>query len=182
MISDIAVVLPLAILVGGAFVLYLIARLVTSRNEWLALLTATVFAAALGALLALGRAPGSAVPTWGDATATASGIGDVVLREVAKMLIENVREIDFVARYGGEEFALILTETSKDAAIMVAKRIVERVANAKIKAFDENVQITVSIGLASFPENTAKSDMLIEIADKALYQAKSSGRNTVSWF
>ena len=80
MISDIAVVLPLAILVGGAFALYLIARLVTSRNEWLALLTATVFAAALGALLALGRAPGSAVPTWGDTTASVSGIGDVVLR------------------------------------------------------------------------------------------------------
>ncbi|MGC9394957.1 MAG: NADH-quinone oxidoreductase subunit N [Anaerolineae bacterium] len=80
MISGIGVVLPLAILASGAFALYLIARLVTSRNEWLAILTATVFAAALGALLALARAPGSAAPTWGDAMAVESGMGNVVLQ------------------------------------------------------------------------------------------------------
>jgi len=77
--DNLGVVLPLAILVGGAFALYLVARLITSRNEWLAVLTAAVFTAALGALLALGRTPGSAVPTWGDATTGVSRMGSVVL-------------------------------------------------------------------------------------------------------
>lgn len=74
------VVLPLIILVGGAFAIYLVARLITSRNEWLAVLTAAVFAAALGALLALGRAPGSAALMWGNTMAGVSGMGSVVLR------------------------------------------------------------------------------------------------------
>ncbi|MEJ5311607.1 MAG: proton-conducting transporter membrane subunit [Anaerolineae bacterium] len=74
------VVLPFIILVGGAFAIYLIARLVTSRNEWLAVLTAMVFGAALGALLALGRAPGSAAPTWGTTMAGVSGMGSVILQ------------------------------------------------------------------------------------------------------
>lgn len=73
--GDIGVVLPLAILVSGAFALYLIARLVTSHNQWLALLTAVVFAAALAALLPLRRAPGDVIPTWGDAA-----LGGVVLQ------------------------------------------------------------------------------------------------------
>jgi len=77
--GQIDVVLPLIILVGGAFAIYLIARLVTSRNQWLALLTATVFAAALGALLALGRAPGSILPAWGN-TSGVSDMGNVVLQ------------------------------------------------------------------------------------------------------
>lgn len=74
------VVLPFIILVGGAFAIYLVARLVTSRNEWLAVSTAAVFAAALGALLALGRAPGSAAPTWGNTMAGVSGMGSVILQ------------------------------------------------------------------------------------------------------
>jgi len=74
------VILPLLILVGGAFTIYLVARLITSRNEWLAVLTATVFAAALGALLALGRAPGNAAPMWGNIMAGVSGMGSVVLQ------------------------------------------------------------------------------------------------------
>ena len=109
-------------------------------------------------------------------------VGDVILREAAKILKENIREIDFVARVGGEEFAVILTETSKEGAIMVANRIVEKVSSEKIKAFDELVAATVSIGVATYPDNTSHQDMLIEIADRALYKAKESGRNLVSWF
>ncbi len=109
-------------------------------------------------------------------------VGDVVLREVARILKENLREIDFLARYGGEEFAIILTETDKVDAIMVAKRIVRKVAHTPIRAFDEVIKVTVSIGLASYPENTRYPDMLIEVADRALYKAKESGRNIASWF
>ncbi len=109
-------------------------------------------------------------------------VGDVVLRNVAFIIKDTVREIDTVGRFGGEEFFVILPETSKEEAIAVARRIVDRVASAKIRAFDENVKTTVSIGVASYPENSMKLDMLIEITDKALYESKGSGRNRVSWF
>ena len=78
--DNIGVVLPLIILVGGAFAIYLVARLITSRNEWLAALTALVFAAALGALLALARTPGNAALMWGNMMAGVSGMGSVVLQ------------------------------------------------------------------------------------------------------
>ncbi|MFH1768223.1 MAG: GGDEF domain-containing protein [Candidatus Omnitrophota bacterium] len=109
-------------------------------------------------------------------------VGDVVLREIARILKDSIRTIDFVARMGGEEFAVILTETNKKNTLAVAKRIVKEIASSKLKAFDETLKVTISIGAASYPENTADSDMLIEVADKALYQAKESGRNRVSWF
>jgi len=73
--GDTGVMIPFLFLVGGAFVIYLVARLITSRNHWLALLTALIFAGALVSLLVLRRAPGVAVPMWGDAAP-----GGVVLR------------------------------------------------------------------------------------------------------
>ena len=109
-------------------------------------------------------------------------VGDVVLTDIGRILKENVREIDFVARFGGEEFSIILTETSKEDALQVAKRIVREIAGFKFKAFDEEIKTTVSIGVATYPDNTVYPDMLIEIADRALYKAKESGRNIVSWF
>ena len=109
-------------------------------------------------------------------------VGDVVLRNVAFIIKDTVREIDTVGRYGGEEFFVVLPEASRKEAVVVAKRIVKRVASAKIRAFDENITTTVSIGVSSYPENALHLDMLIEAADKALYKSKASGRNTVSWF
>lgn len=109
-------------------------------------------------------------------------VGDVVLRNVAKLILKNLREMDFVARFGGEEFAVILPETDKAGAIMVAERISSRISHEHIHAFDELLTVTVSVGVASFPQNTLHSDVLVEIADKALYKAKISGRNRVCWF
>jgi len=109
-------------------------------------------------------------------------VGDVVLRAVAKLIRKNLREMDFVARFGGEEFSVILPETDKAGAIMVADRISSRVSREHIYAFDEILAVTVSVGVASFPYNALHYDVLIEIADKALYKAKLSGRNRVSWF
>jgi len=109
-------------------------------------------------------------------------VGDTVLKEIAKVIKENVREIDSVARMGGEEFAIIFPETDKAAAITVAERIRSRVSQKIIKAFDEVLSVTISVGVAAFPQNTLYSDVLMEIADKALYQAKTSGKNQVSWF
>jgi diguanylate cyclase (GGDEF)-like protein len=109
-------------------------------------------------------------------------VGDAVLRETARLIKENIRDIDFIARYGGEEFSVILTETDKAGAIMVAERISSRISRERIKVFDENLNTSVSVGVATFPDNTIHSDVLIELADKAMYKAKVSGRNRVSWF
>ena len=109
-------------------------------------------------------------------------VGDAVLREVAKSLQEATREIDFISRFGGEEFAIILPETDKAGAIMLAERIRSKISLESIKVFDEILDITVSMGVASFPQNTVHPDVLMETADKAMYKAKQSGRNHVCWF
>ncbi|MBN3040590.1 MAG: GGDEF domain-containing protein, partial [Candidatus Omnitrophica bacterium] len=108
--------------------------------------------------------------------------GDVILRKVAAILRATMRELDFVSRYGGEEFAVVLPETDKAGAIMVAERLSTRVSRERIKAFEETLSVTLSVGVSSFPHNTLHSDVLIEIADRALYKAKTSGRNRVCWF
>ncbi len=109
-------------------------------------------------------------------------VGDAVLKEIAKIIKQNIREIDSLARFGGEEFSLILPETDKMAAIVVAERIRSRISQQIIKAFDETLGVTISVGISCFPQNTLYSDVLMETADKALYQAKMSGRNKVCWF
>jgi len=116
-------------------------------------------------------------------------VGDVVLREVANVLKQNMREIDLIGRYGGEEFALFLPDTDRDHAVFVAQRLREFVGSHHYEAYDEKLQITVSIGVSTFPvhvtpltNNQNADEMvteLIECADKALYEAKSQGRNTV---
>jgi len=108
--------------------------------------------------------------------------GDVILREVANLLKENIREIDFVGRFGGEEFSIFLPQTSKEQAISVSERLREKIAESEIQAYDEKVKLTISIGVATFPENSRDKDLLIEVADKALYQAKQKGRNRVFAF
>ncbi|MDD3296716.1 MAG: GGDEF domain-containing protein [Candidatus Omnitrophica bacterium] len=109
-------------------------------------------------------------------------VGDVVLREVAVVIKESTREIDFLARFGGEEFSAVLLETGKDEAVGAGKRINERVIQKKIHAFDEILSVSVSIGVACFPQNALYPDVLLEVADKAMYQAKLSGRNRVCFF
>jgi diguanylate cyclase (GGDEF)-like protein len=109
-------------------------------------------------------------------------VGDAVLKETAALIKESVREIDFLARVGGEEFAAVLLDTDKGGAIVVGDRICVKIAGKLIKAFDEKLRVTVSVGIASFPQNTLYSDMLMETADKALYKAKREGKNRVGYF
>lgn len=100
--------------------------------------------------------------------------GDLVLREVARLLTEHTRTYDFVARYGGEEFAVILPDTELETARRVAERI-RRVVEAH--PFP-NRQMTISIGVASWHAG-AEPNQLIQEADLALYRAKREGRNRV---
>ena len=106
-------------------------------------------------------------------------VGDVVLKEVAGILKQKVREIDLVARYGGEEFCILLPEANKADAYVVAERIRKAVEGYTIKAYDETLSITISMGISSFPEDSPGLEDLIENADTALYEAKRQGRNKV---
>ncbi len=105
--------------------------------------------------------------------------GDAVLREVAERLKFSVREVDMVARYGGEEFCVILPETTKKLAVIVAERLRKSVESAEVKTFEEKINTTISIGIATYPENGKDVTSLIEAADTALYKAKHKGRNRV---
>ncbi len=108
--------------------------------------------------------------------------GDQLLRSVAAILQESVRNVDHVGRYGGEEFMVVLPETGKDAAFQLAERIrsaVEERAHIIVKG--EKVQRTVSVGVASCPEDALAPSELVQRADEALYRAKRSGKNCVIW-
>jgi len=106
-------------------------------------------------------------------------VGDVVLKNVARIMKEHVREIDLVARYGGEEFALVLPETTLEGARHAAERIRKTIAEHIFKAYDEKVQVTISAGIAMYPGDADDVAELVERADKALYKAKRSGKNVV---
>lgn len=106
-------------------------------------------------------------------------VGDVILKEAARMVKENIRQIDLLGKYGGDEFCVILNETDKVQAEFVAERIRKTISGNPIRAYDEDLKITVSIGIAVFPGDSSTPSALIEKADQALYQAKQSGRNKV---
>ncbi len=107
--------------------------------------------------------------------------GDAILREVAKTVKETIRQIDFVGRYGGEELSVILVETDKEQACFAAERIRRAIEVKDIKAYDEELKVTISIGLATFSDDGSTLEELIEGADKALYMAKDAGRNKVKY-
>lgn len=106
-------------------------------------------------------------------------VGDVILKDISRVIKENIREIDLVARYGGEEFSLILPETDRHGAFFVAERIRKKIEENVFKAYDEKLKVTISTGIAVYPEDAADIENIIEKADKALYVAKSSGKNIV---
>jgi len=102
--------------------------------------------------------------------------GDILLASLARLFREVVRVTDLPARYGGEEFALLLPETDKYAAALVAERLRASIAQHTFP----NRQVTISIGIAEFPGDVSEASGLVTCADKAMYHAKSSGKNTVS--
>jgi len=107
--------------------------------------------------------------------------GDEVLRILAGLLQQNVREVDTVFRYGGEEFSIIIPEVAKREALNIAERI-RRVVQDYVFPFEEFQpagNLTVSMGISGFPEDADSAEELIDRADRALYRAKLTGRNRI---
>lgn len=107
--------------------------------------------------------------------------GDSVLRQVGELLRREARSVDIVARYGGEEFVLVMPETALHGAAIFAERLRRRIAARDFAdPGGDPLQLTVSIGLASFPDDRVQSaDGFVALADQALYRAKNEGRNLV---
>lgn len=107
-------------------------------------------------------------------------IGDAILKEIVKVIQKCIRNVDFPARYGGEEFSVILPETIGIHAAKVAERIRKAIDDGPfITPTGHRVHLSISIGVASFPEDGRRREELILSADQALYFAKKDGRNRV---
>ncbi|MCP4137844.1 MAG: sensor domain-containing diguanylate cyclase [bacterium] len=106
--------------------------------------------------------------------------GDLILKEVARLIKEHIRSIDIPARYGGEEFAIILPQTDLEGAIVIANRIRIEIGKYEFAGQDEPLHITMSLGVAQYDSEIDNSkDELVKRADEALYTAKENGRNKV---
>jgi diguanylate cyclase (GGDEF)-like protein len=105
--------------------------------------------------------------------------GDRVLIRAAALIKQTLREIDVAARYGGEEFAAILPETSASGAFVVAERIRRRIAE-EFRNKRGGPKVTVSGGVAAFPEDAQTVDDLIRRADQGLYRSKAAGKNRIT--
>jgi len=104
-------------------------------------------------------------------------VGDAILREISKGIKDTIRQIDFVGRYGGEELSIVLPETDKEQALLAAERIRQAIEFRNIKVYDEELKVTISVGISTFPDDANDSSPLVEAADYALYLAKDAGRN-----
>jgi diguanylate cyclase (GGDEF)-like protein len=107
--------------------------------------------------------------------------GDVVLKQIGQILQRNLREVDTVARFGGEEFVFLLPDTDKHGAIAVAEKIRHLTEQHRFTTQDHKQTrlITISAGIATYPDDVGEMDDLIDHADIALYRAKEGGRNQV---
>jgi diguanylate cyclase (GGDEF)-like protein len=104
--------------------------------------------------------------------------GDVVLIEVAKLMKEAVRDtVDIPARYGGEEFVIILPETDSKGALLVAERLRKTIEAYDFPGQEQALKVTISLGIATFPDHASVKNVLIKKADMALYACKNKGRN-----
>jgi len=97
--------------------------------------------------------------------------GDELLRGLTNLFVRSVRNLDMVFRYGGEEFVILMIETDKKGAVLAAERVLNLVRLS--------LPTTISMGISDYPADAAEKDVLIDKADKALYQAKITGKNKV---
>jgi two-component system cell cycle response regulator len=108
-------------------------------------------------------------------------VGDAVLKKIGELILRSFRQSDTAGRYGGEEFVLILPETDMETALHKLELLRELVATTLIGVGQDgqNVQVTISVGLASFPEDGEDAATLFATADERMFEAKRAGRNHV---
>ncbi len=106
-------------------------------------------------------------------------VGDKVLSRIGETLIKNLRLEDVACRYGGEEFVVILPETDKESAIKVANRLREKISEIHFTEL-VSLSVTISGGIASYPEDSLLAEDLIRKADMAAYSAKKAGKNLIA--
>ena len=106
--------------------------------------------------------------------------GDELLKTMVKTIQAELRQADLLSRYGGDEFVVLLPDTDAEGARLAAERIRERIAAAPLYVRDEHVPITVSMGVATYPENGADFERVFDAADSAMYGSKTGGKNKVS--
>jgi diguanylate cyclase (GGDEF)-like protein/PAS domain S-box-containing protein len=106
--------------------------------------------------------------------------GDLILCELGKLLLEHIRGEDIVCRYGGDEFIIVMPDTSRETTCKRAELICENTPKIHLQLEDQTLEvITLSLGIAIFPEDGHNSADILKVADKALYKAKHNGRNRV---
>ncbi len=107
--------------------------------------------------------------------------GNEAIKIVTHVMKDATRAVDVLSRYGGEEFAIILPETSNHQALQTAKRICKSVEEAEVLGEEKQPlkKLTISVGVATYPEDAIRGSALVECADQALYLAKHEGRNRV---
>jgi diguanylate cyclase (GGDEF)-like protein len=107
-------------------------------------------------------------------------VGSQVLRRLSQVLLECIRQVDTLARYGGDEFTILLADTSVDDGMRIAERIRRSVADTLFESGGGSpIRLTLSVGVAGFPRDGSTRTELLDAADKAMYRAKSLGRNRV---
>ncbi len=108
------------------------------------------------------------------------GTGDMVLKKVAEIFTQNIRQMDIAARYGGEEFILLFHRTDLETAIVICERIREYIKNYDWSQIHKELKVTMSLGISDSLELRSVGKMIVE-ADKYLYMAKELGRNRVEY-
>lgn len=108
--------------------------------------------------------------------------GDIVLKEVARVLVQGVRSSDIVVRLGGEEFLVVLVDAAGDEIVAVAEKLRTRIEETRFELPEEGLRLTASFGAAALPTDADGLWKCVELADLALYEAKAGGRNRIARF
>jgi diguanylate cyclase len=106
--------------------------------------------------------------------------GDRVLKQMGGLLVKTLREVDALARFGGEEFVVLLPDTDRNGALAVGEKLRRIVESEQFTLTDQNpIPVTISVGVANYPDDVQELEDLIDHTDLALYDAKDQGRNRV---
>jgi len=106
-------------------------------------------------------------------------IGSKLITQLGQMIADNIRTCDFGFRYGGDEFVIVLVSTGVTSGKLIAERIRRKVESSVFNVEGQDVNLTVSIGVATYPDHAQSREDLIKIADQAMYSGKSQSRNIV---